>query len=72
MIGKIFKDFLLHFNYEIGGRKAVLLIDGFGPHQTGIDLLQAEDMTLSNLEIRFLSTNATSLYQPLNQGIIRT
>ena len=32
MTGKIFKDFLLYFNREIGGRKAVLLIDGFGPY----------------------------------------
>jgi hypothetical protein len=29
IIGKIFKDFLINFNREISGRKAVLLIDGF-------------------------------------------
>ena len=72
MTGKIFKDFLLYFNREIDGRKAVLLIDGFGPHQTGIDLLEAENMTFPNLKIRFLPVNATSLCQPLDQGIIRT
>jgi hypothetical protein len=67
MTGKIFKDFLLHFNREISGRKAVLLIDGFRTHQTGIDLLKAEDITLlPNLTIRFLPSNITSLYQPLN------
>jgi DDE superfamily endonuclease len=32
IINKIFKEFLLHFNREIGGRKTALLIDGFGPH----------------------------------------
>ena len=72
MIDKIFKDFLSHFNCEIGGRKAVLLIDGFGAHQTGIDLLEAEDIEFSNLKIHFLSVNTTSLCQPLNQGIIQT
>jgi hypothetical protein len=72
MTGKIFKDFLIHFHREIGGRKAVLLVDGFGPHQTAIDLLEDEDIALPNLKIRFLPANATSLCQPLNQGIIRT
>jgi DDE superfamily endonuclease len=62
MTGKIFKDFLLYFNREIGGRKAVLLIDRFGAYQTGIDLLEAEDITFLNLKIRFLPANAISLY----------
>ena len=72
MTDRIFKDFLLYFNREISGRKAVLLIDGFGPHQTGIDLLEAEDIAFLNLKIQFLPVNATSLCQPLDQGIIRT
>jgi hypothetical protein len=72
MTGKIFKEFLIYFNREIGGRKAVLLIDRFRPHQTRIDLLKAEDIALPNLAIRFLPANATSLCQPLDQGIIRT
>jgi hypothetical protein len=66
MISKIFKDFLSHFNHKINSRKAVLLIDGFRAHQTGIDLLEAEDIEFPNLKIRFLPVNATSLYQSLN------
>jgi DDE superfamily endonuclease len=62
MIGKIFKDFLIYFNREIGGRKAVLLVDGFGLYQTRINLLKVEDIVLPNLKIRFLPVNTTSLY----------
>jgi hypothetical protein len=71
MTDKIFKDFFLYFNREINGRKAVLLINGFKTHQTEIDFLQAKDITQPNLTIRFFLSNATSLCQPLDQGIIR-
>ena len=50
----------------------VLLINGFSTHYTGIKLLREKDLKLENVLIQFLPKNSTSLYQPLNQGIIYT
>jgi DDE superfamily endonuclease len=53
-------------------RKVLLLIDSFSAHQAGIDLTEDLNYALTNVHIKFLSTNTTSVCQPLNQGIICT
>lgn len=55
-----------------GQQEVLLLIDGFSAHQTGIDLIADVSIALNNVRIEFLPTNATSVCQPLDQGIIRT
>ena len=73
MTGVIFKEYLLQFDNQVEGRKVVLLIDGFSAYKTGLDLLLESYPTgLRNTTVIFLFTNATSICQPLNQGIIRT
>ena len=72
MTGVIFKEYLLWFDIQVEGRKVVLLIDGFSAHKTGLDLLlEACPTGLRNTTVIFLPANATSICQPLDQGIIR-
>ena len=72
MTGVIFKEYLLWFDIQVEGRKVVLLIDGFSAHKTGLDLLlEARPTGLRNTTVIFLPANATSICQPLDQGIIR-
>ena len=54
------------------GRKVLLLIDGFSSHHAGFDLLEAQDIELTNVRVEFLPANTTAICQPLDQGIIRT
>ena len=73
MTGLIFCEWLHWFDNQVRGRSVALLIDGFSAHQTGIDLyLQQHPDGLENTTIFFLPANATSVCQPLDQGIIRT
>lgn len=46
-------------------KKVLLLLDNFKAHHTA-----TEQITLTNTKVLFLPPNATSLYQPLDQGII--
>lgn len=72
MTGIIFKEWLLWFISNHRDRKTLLLIDGFSAYKCGIDLLEAEYPDfLWNVRIEFLPANATSLCQPLDQGIIK-
>lgn len=72
MTGAIFSEWLIWFNRRMINRKVLLLIDGFSAHQTGIDLTDDLNHALTNVRIEFLPANATSVCQPLDQGIIRT
>ena len=72
MTGVIFKEYLRWFDQQMYGRKVVLLIDGFSAHHSGIDLLLSDyPEGLQYTTILFLPANATSICQPLDQGIIR-
>ena len=72
MTGLIFKEWLVWFNLQMTGRQVLLLIDGFSAHEAGIEALEEEKIELRNVTVHFLPANATSLCQPLDQGIIRT
>src|SRR5436189_3042124 len=72
MTANLFREYLRWFNQQMTGRKVLLLLDGFSAHQAGLDLLEAQDIKLSNVRVEFLPANTTSICQPLDQGIIRT
>lgn len=63
----LMKDWLQAFYSWIGSRRIVLLMDNLKAHQAGIDQQPPPD----NIQIQYLPTNSTSIYQPLDQGIIR-
>ena len=55
----------------MGGRKVLLLINSTPGHTASINTV-LELASLLNTRVEFLPKNVTSLYQPLDQGIIRT
>ena len=65
MTGKIFSNWLTKwdrkFRYE--KRKICLLVDNCSTHSPHV--------TLTNITLRFLPPNTTSLIQPMDQGVIR-
>ena len=64
----IMKDWLQYFYNHIGSsRRVILLLDNFSAHASGIDL----NPPPPNIYIQWLPPNATSRYQPLDQGIIQ-
>ena len=71
MTALIFLDYIKWFDGLMGGRKVLLLIDS-APGHTGGMLTILERASLLNTRVEFLPKNVTSLYQPLDQGIIRT
>ena len=72
MTGVIFKEYLKWMDLQVAPRKSILLIDGFSAHQTGLDLFHSENENgLGFITVIFLPANATSICQPLDQGIIK-
>jgi hypothetical protein len=55
----------------MSGRKVVLLKDNFSGHELSVELLTAAQ-GLQNTLFIWLPANSTSIFQPLDQGIIRT
>lgn len=67
-----FKEYILCFDGKMAGGQVILLIDGFSAHHAGLNLLQEESpQGLTNTKVIFLPANATSICQPLDQGIIK-
>jgi hypothetical protein len=66
MTSTIFKEYLEWFDGQMGGRKVLLLVDGFSAHESALK----QNPSLNNTRVEFLAANTTSLYQPLDQGII--
>lgn len=65
----IMLDWLTWFNKRMQGRKTLLLINGFSAHKAAVRTL-IKNNSLKNTRVKFLPPNYTSVYQPLNQGII--
>lgn len=80
MTGKIWIEYLTWFAKEIRARhtrEVLLFVDSFSSHCSGLSqLLSADnelpenDRALRQVRVEFLPKNATSLYQPCDQGII--
>ena len=66
MVSSMFEEWLHSFNKKMKaqGRNVCLLMDNAPSHPRGL--------TLSNTKVVFLPANATSILQPLDQGIIQT
>jgi hypothetical protein len=68
MTGLIMRDWLIAFYQHIlSSRKILLLLDNFPAHTAGIDLAPPPP----HIRIQFLPANSTSIFQPLDQGIIQ-
>jgi hypothetical protein len=68
----IMKEYLCWFNNQmrIKGKKALLLIDDFSAYELSVELME-EAKELTYTKVMWLPPNATSIYQPLDQGIIQ-
>ena len=68
MRGDIMQEWFRSFYKHIGTqRQVVLLLDNFSAHLSALE----DTPPPSNIKVVFLPPNATSIYQPLDQGIIR-
>ena len=69
---KIMEEYLRWFNQEMKkqGKHTLLLMDNFSAHEVAVELLGGLD-SLSNTKVMWLPPNATSIHQPLDQGIIQ-
>jgi DDE superfamily endonuclease len=67
---KIMTKYLLWFNQEMKkqGKHVLLLMDNFSAHEVALEQLPD---SLSNTKVMWLPPNATSVHQPLDQGIIQ-
>ncbi len=70
MNAEIFVEWLYWLDAHMMGRKIALQLDSFSAHESGLEIIKAEG-GLQNVEVIVLPVNATSVYQPLDQGIIR-
>jgi DDE superfamily endonuclease len=72
MSGKLFHKWIIWFNNQVSKRRVLFFIDGFSAHQTGLAQARNADELSINIRVEFFPANATSVCQPLDQGIIRT
>jgi DDE superfamily endonuclease. len=68
MRGEIMVEWFRAFYRHIGTqRRVLLLMDNFSGHLSALDYARPP----SNIKVQFFPANATSVYQPLDQGIIQ-
>ena len=67
----IMMKYLQWFDAQMIGWKVLLLLDNCSSHECAIDLLKEDILPLQNTRIKLLPVNTTSLFQLLDQGIIR-
>lgn len=61
-----FRAFYAHIAKNQPRRSILLLMENFSAHQCGLDAVTPP----AHITVRFLPANVTSIYQPLDQGII--
>lgn len=68
----IMKEWLLWFQDIIARaeRRVALVLDNFSAHECAVNELEADNL-LPNVHILWLPPHTTSLFQPMDQGIIR-
>ncbi|KAL1972663.1 hypothetical protein VTN31DRAFT_7077 [Thermomyces dupontii] len=71
MTAPTFEEWLKWFDSSMRGRKVALLMDNFSAHEAAIRNLNENGTPLRNTLVINLPPNATSRYQPLDQGIIK-
>ncbi len=71
MTGSIMEAWLRWFDQRMSGRRVLLLMDNFSAHHSALDAINAMG-GLQNTVVHFLPENATSVHQPLDQGIIQS
>jgi DDE superfamily endonuclease/Tc5 transposase DNA-binding domain len=67
IMGQWLKAFYAHIAATKPGQKVILLLDNFSGHRAGVDMVPPP----ANIAVRFLPPNTTSIWQPMDQGIIR-
>jgi hypothetical protein len=74
MTAVLFMEYLHWFDAQMQGRKVLLLVDGFSAHESAVKQMQEEagENYLVHTTVRFLPPNTTSIYQPMDQGIINS
>lgn len=72
MTSTLMEEWLRWFDCQMTGRKVVLLLDNFSAHEAAVEKISLSMQPLQNTLIIWLPPNATSKYQPLDQGIINT
>jgi hypothetical protein len=67
-------EWLHWFDNRMHGKKVLLLLDNFPAHELAVQFLEDAKETgggLQNTTVKWLPPNATSVHQPLDQGIIK-
>ena len=72
MTSVIMEEWLQWFDHKMAGQKVALLIDNFSAHELAVENINQSPYPLQNTLIIWLPPNATSQYQPLDQGILHT
>ena len=71
MTTSVMLEYLRWFDCQMQGRQVILLMDNFSAHECAVSQLEQMGTDgLQNTQCIWLPANATSIHQPLDQGII--